>query len=310
MSSGNTQAVERQSPVSEAQDSRAISIVSANVDRLTSYKLRSIEEYALTVNTNVLAIQEKTQLMGIVRRRKLKDKLSDTKIQQLVNKYTCTSCSRNFSSKDAFVGHKAQCPGPGTALVRSRKGTTAVAAAERNFLCNNCLIEEELETNLGTIKGVRAFRYLGVDVTATAKTHKAYILKAGDINILEILKEQQKSWLETCATAEMDIELTESSRKLETYLFPQTPTPAENLNVPPEHIRKELEHHEHCPPFTRHHPGRTAQPHHKQHLSSSLDTTPTCISNNFWPQLVLGWITGEDSTGSLHKPHLSFKTEL
>eukprot|EP00924_Labyrinthula_sp_SR-Ha-C_P012220 snap_masked-scaffold_10-processed-gene-0.43-mRNA-1 protein AED:1.00 eAED:1.00 QI:0/-1/0/0/-1/1/1/0/268 len=58
MSTGNTQAVERQSPVNEAQDSRTISIVSVNVDRLTSYKLRSIEEYALTADTNVLAIQE------------------------------------------------------------------------------------------------------------------------------------------------------------------------------------------------------------------------------------------------------------
>eukprot|EP00924_Labyrinthula_sp_SR-Ha-C_P000537 snap_masked-scaffold_27-processed-gene-1.55-mRNA-1 protein AED:1.00 eAED:1.00 QI:0/-1/0/0/-1/1/1/0/96 len=58
MSSGNSQGVERQSPVNEAQDSRTISIVSVNVDRLTSYKLRSIEEYALTADTNVLAIQE------------------------------------------------------------------------------------------------------------------------------------------------------------------------------------------------------------------------------------------------------------
>eukprot|EP00924_Labyrinthula_sp_SR-Ha-C_P004292 augustus_masked-scaffold_3-processed-gene-19.7-mRNA-1 protein AED:1.00 eAED:1.00 QI:0/-1/0/0/-1/1/1/0/76 len=58
MSSGNTQAVERQSPVNEAQDSRAISILSLNVDLLTSYKLRSIEGYALTADTNVLAIQE------------------------------------------------------------------------------------------------------------------------------------------------------------------------------------------------------------------------------------------------------------
>eukprot|EP00924_Labyrinthula_sp_SR-Ha-C_P013732 snap_masked-scaffold_5-processed-gene-11.6-mRNA-1 protein AED:1.00 eAED:1.00 QI:0/0/0/0/1/1/2/0/92 len=58
MSSGNTQAVERQSPVDEAQDSRAISIVSVNVDRLTSYELRSLEGYALTADTNVLAIQE------------------------------------------------------------------------------------------------------------------------------------------------------------------------------------------------------------------------------------------------------------
>eukprot|EP00924_Labyrinthula_sp_SR-Ha-C_P014769 augustus_masked-scaffold_43-processed-gene-0.47-mRNA-1 protein AED:1.00 eAED:1.00 QI:0/-1/0/0/-1/1/1/0/101 len=58
MSTGNTQAVERQSPVNEAQDSRTISTVSVNVDRLTSYKLRSIEEYALTADTNVLAIQE------------------------------------------------------------------------------------------------------------------------------------------------------------------------------------------------------------------------------------------------------------
>eukprot|EP00924_Labyrinthula_sp_SR-Ha-C_P001671 snap_masked-scaffold_18-processed-gene-5.18-mRNA-1 protein AED:1.00 eAED:1.00 QI:0/0/0/0/1/1/2/0/107 len=57
-STGNTQAVERQSPVNEAQDSRTISIVSANIDRLTSYKLRSIEEYVLTADTNVLAIQE------------------------------------------------------------------------------------------------------------------------------------------------------------------------------------------------------------------------------------------------------------
>eukprot|EP00924_Labyrinthula_sp_SR-Ha-C_P008525 augustus_masked-scaffold_32-processed-gene-2.48-mRNA-1 protein AED:1.00 eAED:1.00 QI:0/0/0/0/1/1/2/0/341 len=46
------------SPVNEAQDSRTISIVSVNVDRLISYKLRSIEEYALTADTNVLAIQE------------------------------------------------------------------------------------------------------------------------------------------------------------------------------------------------------------------------------------------------------------
>eukprot|EP00924_Labyrinthula_sp_SR-Ha-C_P004444 snap_masked-scaffold_1-processed-gene-0.12-mRNA-1 protein AED:1.00 eAED:1.00 QI:0/0/0/0/1/1/3/0/198 len=55
---GNTQAVEKQSPVKEAQNSRAISTVSVNVDRLTSYKLRSIEEYALTADTNILAIQE------------------------------------------------------------------------------------------------------------------------------------------------------------------------------------------------------------------------------------------------------------
>eukprot|EP00924_Labyrinthula_sp_SR-Ha-C_P002356 snap_masked-scaffold_16-processed-gene-1.33-mRNA-1 protein AED:1.00 eAED:1.00 QI:0/-1/0/0/-1/1/1/0/143 len=109
--------------------------------------------------------------MGIVRTKKLKDKLSDTAIQQLVNKHTCTSCSRNFPSKDALVGHKAQCFGPGTALVRSRKGTTAVAAAELNFLYNNIPIEENLETNLGTIKGVKTFRYLGVDITATAETH-------------------------------------------------------------------------------------------------------------------------------------------
>eukprot|EP00924_Labyrinthula_sp_SR-Ha-C_P004751 snap_masked-scaffold_1-processed-gene-10.17-mRNA-1 protein AED:1.00 eAED:1.00 QI:0/-1/0/0/-1/1/1/0/364 len=58
MSSGNTQAVEKQSPVNEAQDSRTISIVSVNVDRLTSYKLRSIEEYTLTADTNFLAMQE------------------------------------------------------------------------------------------------------------------------------------------------------------------------------------------------------------------------------------------------------------
>eukprot|EP00924_Labyrinthula_sp_SR-Ha-C_P005189 snap_masked-scaffold_1-processed-gene-23.32-mRNA-1 protein AED:1.00 eAED:1.00 QI:0/0/0/0/1/1/3/0/172 len=56
MSTGNTQAVKRHSPVNEAQDSREISIV--NVDRLTSYKLRSIEEYALTADINILAIQE------------------------------------------------------------------------------------------------------------------------------------------------------------------------------------------------------------------------------------------------------------
>eukprot|EP00924_Labyrinthula_sp_SR-Ha-C_P001737 augustus_masked-scaffold_113-processed-gene-0.10-mRNA-1 protein AED:1.00 eAED:1.00 QI:0/-1/0/0/-1/1/1/0/291 len=265
--------------------------------------------------------------MGIVRRRKLKDKLSDTAIQQLVNKHTCTSCCRNFSSKDALVGHKAQCLGPATALVRSRKGTTAVAAAELNFLYNNIPIEEELETNLETIKEVKTFKYLGVDITAethvnpsarirsaqetlrklqpilrsnmlTARrkknivkalvvskiqygsefwnlenkdtykalkklsrdikrallepnqarplehTKKANILKAGDINILKILKEKQKSSLKTCATAEMNIELAETSRKLETYLFPQTATPTEKLNVPLEHIREELEHHE------------------------------------------------------------------
>eukprot|EP00924_Labyrinthula_sp_SR-Ha-C_P016392 snap_masked-scaffold_6-processed-gene-1.31-mRNA-1 protein AED:1.00 eAED:1.00 QI:0/0/0/0/1/1/2/0/107 len=58
MSSGNTQAVKRHTPVNEAQDSRTISIVSVNVNRLTSYKLRSIEEYALTADTNILAIQE------------------------------------------------------------------------------------------------------------------------------------------------------------------------------------------------------------------------------------------------------------
>eukprot|EP00924_Labyrinthula_sp_SR-Ha-C_P013155 snap_masked-scaffold_12-processed-gene-11.38-mRNA-1 protein AED:0.45 eAED:0.45 QI:0/-1/0/1/-1/1/1/0/549 len=277
---------------------------------------------------------QKTQLMGIVRRRKLKDKLSDTAIQQLVNKHTCTSCSRNFSSRDALVGHKAQCLEPGTALVRSRKGTTAVAAAELNFLYNNIPIEENLETNLGTIKGVKTFRYLGVDITATAETHvnpsarirsaqetlrklqpilrsnmltarrkknivkalvvskiqygsefwnlenkdtskalnklsrdikrtllqpnptqplehtkKANTLKAGDINILKILKEKQKSWLETCTTTEMDMELAESSRKLEAYLFPQTATPTEDLNIPLEHIGEELEHHEPRPPL-------------------------------------------------------------
>eukprot|EP00924_Labyrinthula_sp_SR-Ha-C_P012221 augustus_masked-scaffold_10-processed-gene-0.4-mRNA-1 protein AED:1.00 eAED:1.00 QI:0/0/0/0/1/1/2/0/243 len=226
--------------------------------------------------------------MGIVRGRKLKDKLSDTAIQQLVNKHTCTSCSRNFSSKDALVGHKAQCLGPGTALVRSRKDTTAVAAAELNFLYSNIPIEENLETNLGTIKGVKTFRYLGVDITATAETHvnpsarirsaqetlrklqpilrsnmltarrkknivkalvKANILKAGDINILKKLKEKQKSWLETCTTTEMDMELAESSRKLEAYLFPQTATPTEDLNVPLEHTREEPEHHEPRPPL-------------------------------------------------------------
>eukprot|EP00924_Labyrinthula_sp_SR-Ha-C_P016509 augustus_masked-scaffold_6-processed-gene-5.7-mRNA-1 protein AED:1.00 eAED:1.00 QI:0/0/0/0/1/1/2/0/244 len=223
--------------------------------------------------------------MGIVRRRKLKDKLSDTAIRQLVNKHTCTSCSRNFSSKDALVRHKAQCLGPGTALVRSRRGTTAVAAAELKFLYNNIPIEENLETNLGTIKGVKTFRYLGVHITATAETHvnpsariraaqetfrkldikrtllqpnptqplehtkKANILKAGDINILKILKEKQKSWLETCTTTEMDMELAESSRKLEAYLFPQTATPTEDLNIPLEHIGEELEHHEPRPPL-------------------------------------------------------------
>eukprot|EP00924_Labyrinthula_sp_SR-Ha-C_P001081 augustus_masked-scaffold_7-processed-gene-12.62-mRNA-1 protein AED:1.00 eAED:1.00 QI:0/0/0/0/1/1/2/0/987 len=277
---------------------------------------------------------QKTQLMGIVRRRKLKDKLSDTAIQQLVNKHTCTSCSRNFSSRDALVGHKAQYLEPGTALVRSRKGTTAVAAAELNFLYNNIPIEENLETNLGTIKGVKTFRYLGVDITATAETHvnpsarirsaqetlrklqpilrsnmltarrkknivkalvvskiqygsefwnlenkdtskalnklsrdikrtllqpnptqllehtkRANTLKAGDINILKILKEKQKSWLETCTTTEMDMELAESSRKLEAYLFPQTATPTEDLNIPLEHIGEELEHHEPRPPL-------------------------------------------------------------
>eukprot|EP00924_Labyrinthula_sp_SR-Ha-C_P016586 maker-scaffold_6-snap-gene-8.3-mRNA-1 protein AED:0.42 eAED:0.44 QI:0/0/0/1/0/0/2/0/200 len=67
---------------------------------------------------------QKTQLMGIVRRRELKDKLSHTTIQQLVNKYICTSSSRSFSSKDALVGQKTQCFGPATALVRSKKGTT------------------------------------------------------------------------------------------------------------------------------------------------------------------------------------------
>eukprot|EP00924_Labyrinthula_sp_SR-Ha-C_P011265 augustus_masked-scaffold_48-processed-gene-1.11-mRNA-1 protein AED:1.00 eAED:1.00 QI:0/-1/0/0/-1/1/1/0/97 len=76
---------------------------------------------------------------------------------------------------------------------------------------------------------------------------KANIPKAGDVNILKILKEKQKSWLKLCTTAETDIELAESSRKLEAHLFPQTPTPTENLNVPPEHIREQLEHHEPCP---------------------------------------------------------------
>eukprot|EP00924_Labyrinthula_sp_SR-Ha-C_P007355 snap_masked-scaffold_24-processed-gene-0.26-mRNA-1 protein AED:0.43 eAED:0.43 QI:0/-1/0/1/-1/1/1/0/385 len=114
---------------------------------------------------------QKTQLIGIVRRRNLKDKLSYTTIQQLVNKYTCASRFRNFSSKNALVGHKTQCLGPGTVLVRSRKSTTAVAAAEQNFLYNNIPIEEELETNLGTIKGAKIFRYLGVDTKSTAETH-------------------------------------------------------------------------------------------------------------------------------------------
>eukprot|EP00924_Labyrinthula_sp_SR-Ha-C_P014724 augustus_masked-scaffold_85-processed-gene-0.46-mRNA-1 protein AED:1.00 eAED:1.00 QI:0/-1/0/0/-1/1/1/0/156 len=86
-------------------------------------------------------------------------------------------------------------------------------------------------------------------------TKKANILKAGDISILKILKEKQKSWLKTCETTEMDIELAETSRKLETYLFPQTPTPTENLEVPLEHIREELEHHEPCPPLHPSPPG-------------------------------------------------------
>eukprot|EP00924_Labyrinthula_sp_SR-Ha-C_P009892 snap_masked-scaffold_21-processed-gene-2.17-mRNA-1 protein AED:1.00 eAED:1.00 QI:0/0/0/0/1/1/3/0/193 len=57
-SNSNTQKARKQSPANEAQDYRAISIVSVNVDRLTSYKLRSIEEYTLTADTNFLAIQE------------------------------------------------------------------------------------------------------------------------------------------------------------------------------------------------------------------------------------------------------------
>eukprot|EP00924_Labyrinthula_sp_SR-Ha-C_P007693 augustus_masked-scaffold_28-processed-gene-0.36-mRNA-1 protein AED:1.00 eAED:1.00 QI:0/0/0/0/1/1/2/0/612 len=235
------------------------------------------------------------------------------------------------------------CLGPGTALVRSRKGTTAVAAAELNFLYNNIPIEENLETNLGTIKGVKTFRYLGVDITAIAETHvnpsariravqetlrklqpilrssmltarrkknivkalvvskiqygsefwnmenkdtskalnklsrdikrtllqpnptqplehtkQANTLKAGDINILKILKEKQKSWLETCTTAEIDMELAESSRKLEAYLFPQTATPTEDLNVPLEQIREELEHHEPRPPLHPPPPGENS----------------------------------------------------
>eukprot|EP00924_Labyrinthula_sp_SR-Ha-C_P006501 snap_masked-scaffold_80-processed-gene-0.28-mRNA-1 protein AED:1.00 eAED:1.00 QI:0/-1/0/0/-1/1/1/0/120 len=105
--------------------------------------------FDLKINT------QKTQLMGIARRRNIKDKLSDTAIQQLVNKYTCTSCSRNFSSKDALVGHKAQCLRPGTALVRSRKGITVVAAAELTLFYSNIPVEEELETNLGTFKGIK-----------------------------------------------------------------------------------------------------------------------------------------------------------
>eukprot|EP00924_Labyrinthula_sp_SR-Ha-C_P004287 augustus_masked-scaffold_3-processed-gene-19.8-mRNA-1 protein AED:1.00 eAED:1.00 QI:0/-1/0/0/-1/1/1/0/133 len=80
-------------------------------------------------------------------------------------------------------------------------------------------------------------------------TKQANTLKAGDTNILKILKEKQKSWLEICTTTEMDMELAESSRKLEAYLFPQTATPTEDLNVPLEHIREELEHHEPPPPL-------------------------------------------------------------
>eukprot|EP00924_Labyrinthula_sp_SR-Ha-C_P012228 augustus_masked-scaffold_10-processed-gene-0.8-mRNA-1 protein AED:1.00 eAED:1.00 QI:0/-1/0/0/-1/1/1/0/97 len=78
---------------------------------------------------------------------------------------------------------------------------------------------------------------------------KANIPKAGDVNILKTLKEKQKSWLETCTTTEMDMELAESSRKLEAYLFPQTATTTEDLNVPLEHTREEPEHHEPRPPL-------------------------------------------------------------
>eukprot|EP00924_Labyrinthula_sp_SR-Ha-C_P003691 augustus_masked-scaffold_3-processed-gene-2.47-mRNA-1 protein AED:1.00 eAED:1.00 QI:0/0/0/0/1/1/2/0/259 len=228
--------------------------------------------------------------------------------------------------RDALVGHKAQCLGPGTALVRSRKGTTALAAAELNFLYNNIPVEEELETNLGTIKGVKTFRYPGVHITAAVEalnntfariravdeefhqlqpilwnnsitsrkkkniikavvvsniqygselwdlenkniskalnklsrnikftllqsnltrplehTKKANILKAGDIKILKIVKEKQKSWLEACPAAETDIELAECSRKLEAHLFPQNHIPAEILNSPLEHFDAPLE---------------------------------------------------------------------
>eukprot|EP00924_Labyrinthula_sp_SR-Ha-C_P012868 snap_masked-scaffold_12-processed-gene-1.20-mRNA-1 protein AED:1.00 eAED:1.00 QI:0/0/0/0/1/1/2/0/649 len=263
---------------------------------------------------------QKTQLMGIVRRRKFRDKFWDTEIQQLVKKNMPVPLVPNIFHH-ALAGHKKQCLGPGTALIQSRKDTTAVAAAELNFLYINIPVEKGLETNLGTIKGVKTFRFIGVDITATAETHvnpfariraahktlrklqpilrnnmltvkrekdivkalvaskiqygsefwdlenkdtskalnklsrdikrallqpnptqplehtkKANILKAGDINILKILKEKQKSWMETCTTGETDIELAESSRKLEAHLFPQNLIPAENLNVPLEHI--------------------------------------------------------------------------
>eukprot|EP00924_Labyrinthula_sp_SR-Ha-C_P015374 snap_masked-scaffold_126-processed-gene-0.8-mRNA-1 protein AED:1.00 eAED:1.00 QI:0/-1/0/0/-1/1/1/0/160 len=79
-------------------------------------------------------------------------------------------------------------------------------------------------------------------------TKKANILEAGDISILKILKEKQRSWLEACTTAETDTELAESSRKLKARLFPQNSIPAENLNVPLEHIGEELEQYEPCPP--------------------------------------------------------------
>eukprot|EP00924_Labyrinthula_sp_SR-Ha-C_P016262 augustus_masked-scaffold_52-processed-gene-1.19-mRNA-1 protein AED:1.00 eAED:1.00 QI:0/-1/0/0/-1/1/1/0/289 len=272
--------------------------------------------------------------MGLVRRRKLKDKLSDTAISATGKQIHLYLFFQKLLVERCPCRTKTQCFGPATALVRSRKGTTVVAAAELNFFYNNTPIEEDLETNFGTIKGVKIFRYLGVDIPATAETHvntfariraaqetlhklqpilrnkmltvrrkknivktlvvskvqcrsefwnlenkdtskalnklsrdikrtllqpnltqplehmmQANILKAGDINILKILREKLKSWLETCTTAETDIELAESSRKLEAYLFPQTPISTENLNVPPEHVREELEHHETRPPL-------------------------------------------------------------
>eukprot|EP00924_Labyrinthula_sp_SR-Ha-C_P004223 augustus_masked-scaffold_3-processed-gene-17.49-mRNA-1 protein AED:1.00 eAED:1.00 QI:0/-1/0/0/-1/1/1/0/306 len=306
--------------------------------------------------------------MEIITRRKLKYKLSDTAIQQLVNKYTCTSCSRNFSSKDALVGHIVQCLGPGTVLVRSRKVTTAVAAAELNFLYNNIPIEENLETNLGTIKGVKTFRYLGVDVTATAVTHvnpfariraaqetlrklqpilrnsiltarrkknmvkalvvskiqycsefwnlenkdlsktlnklsrdikhtllqpnpiqplehtkKANILKAGDIYILKITKEKQKNWLETCPTVETDLELAESSRKLEANLFPRNLIPAENLNSPLKYFDVILEQYELRPPPHSTSPVENEPPPPPQlfsHLETVNPISPSTTMNN------------------------------
>eukprot|EP00924_Labyrinthula_sp_SR-Ha-C_P013300 augustus_masked-scaffold_45-processed-gene-1.116-mRNA-1 protein AED:1.00 eAED:1.00 QI:0/0/0/0/1/1/4/0/479 len=479
MSTGNTQAVERQSPVNEAQDSRTISIVSVNVDRLTSYKLRSLEEYALTADTNVLAIQEvgskgaeylerasfsrlnwfktdisknkdtekeknnilatyfnrnmdkeaekvfdedrileirqgfeeelaklpppnnterqqrlnfqtfkstikkavdnciplvaheklyrtssdrtdtlfeirrrlwkilteneskilkkiirkstlsdyktwldlqvrridtamakndiheafkqaerivgkkrkpqrtitmedgkylndkkrakKTQLMGIVRRRKLKDKLSDTAIQQLVNKYTRTSSSRNLPSKDALVGYKAQCLGAGTVLVRSRKCTTAVAVAEQNFLYNNIPIEEELETNLGSIKGVKTFRYLGVDVTATADTH---------VNPFARIRAAQETLHKLQPILRNNMLAVRRKKNIVKALV--NPITAENLRSPLEHFDATLEQYEACPLLHPPPPGESEPS--PQQLSSQTKITnpisPSTIMND------------------------------